>query len=317
MPMKRPWRTWLLALLLAVGPVGSALATHANHGKGPRVGVLVSDLRNPFFAYIARAVESTLAADSRNAAHITVVSSGFDPQRQDEQLKEMIRQRVQLVIVTPVDSTSLHARVTEARAAGIKVVAVDALVQGADAAVVTDSRAAGKLSCEHLVRTLGGKGEVAIIDGPPNTAAVGRVNGCREALNAAPGVRVVSMALNGGATKDGGVEQMTRLLARHPKLSGVFAINDLCGIGAELAAQVAGRRDIVITAMDGSPEVAQRLQDPATLIAGSATQSPTLMGQRAAQIGLKLLKGQPPQQRVLLLPSKLVTRENVDGYGGW
>ncbi|MCY1206005.1 hypothetical protein D9M72_175650 [compost metagenome] len=97
----------------------------------------------------------------------------------------------------------------------------------------------------------------------------------------------------------------------------MFAINDLCGIGAELAAQVAGRRDIVITAMDGSPEVAQRLQDPTTLIVGSATQSPTLMGQRAAQIGLKLLKGQPPQQRVLLLPSKLVTRENVDGYDGW
>ncbi|WP_447776235.1 ABC transporter substrate-binding protein [Variovorax boronicumulans] len=315
---KRRPRIWLLAVVLGMGLAGNALATHGNpQGKGPRVGVLVSDLRNPFFAYIARAVESTLNQEGRGAAQITVVSSGFDPQRQDEQFKEMIRQRVQLVIVTPVDSTSLHVRVAEARAAGIKVVAVDALVQGADAAVVTDSRAAGKLACEHLVRTLGGKGEVGIIDGPPNTAAVGRVKGCREALGAAPGVRVVPIALGGGATKDGGVEQMTRLLAHHPKLAGVFAINDLCGIGAEMAAQVAGRRDLVITAMDGSPEVVQRLQDPATLIAGSATQSPTLMGQQAAEIGLKLLAGQTPPQRVLLLPSKLVTRENVGGYEGW
>ena len=317
MLIQRRTRTWLLAVVLGMGFAGGALASHGKQGNGPRVGVLVSDLRNPFFAYIARAVETPLAEDGREAAQTTVVSSGFDPQRQDEQLKEMIRQRVQLLIVTPVESASLHARIAQARAAGIKVVAVDALVQGADAAVVTDSRAAGKLACEHLVRTLGGKGEVAIIDGPPNTAAVGRVNGCREALGAAPGVRVLPIALGGGATKDGGVEQMTRLLARHPKLSGVFAINDLCGIGAEMAAQVAGRRDIVITAVDGSPEVVQRLRDPRTLIVGSATQSPALMGQRAAEIGLKLLKGEAPPQRVLLLPSKLVTRENVGDYEGW
>jgi ribose transport system substrate-binding protein len=41
------------------------------------------------------------------------------------------------------------------------------------------------------------------------------------------------------------------------------------------------------------------------------------MAQLATQIGIDLLNGKKPAQQVTLLPSKLVTRDNIADYKGW
>ncbi len=100
-------------------------------------------------------------------------------------------------------------------------------------------------------------------------------------------------------------------------MAGVFAINDPTALGAEAAAQATGRRDVVITTVDGSPDVVQRLQDPASSIRASASQSPTQMGRRAAELGLALLAAHAPGTPLTLLPPTLLTRENTGDYRGW
>ncbi len=47
---------------------------------------------------------------------------------------------------------------------------------------------------------------------------------------------------------------MTDLLTTFPKIDAVFAINDLSGVGAELAANQAQRKDFFIVGVDGAPE---------------------------------------------------------------
>jgi len=308
---------WMLAALLGAGEAASAGPKGRVPPGAPHIGVIVSDLSNPFFIQVVHAIEATIRASRLRAAPITVVSSGFDPARQAEQFDDMIRQRVALVFVTPIESARIAERMADARTAGIKVVAVDALAESADATVMTDNRAAGAMACEHLAHALGGKGDVAIINGPPNSAILTRVEGCREVLAGRPSLRLVAVARDGGASRDGGLEQMTRLLGAHPRLAGVFAINDPTALGAEAAVQATGRRDVVITAVDGSPDVVQRLQDPMSSIAASASQSPTQMGRRAAELGLGLLAGQMPDTPLTLLPPTLLTRDTVDDYRGW
>ena len=41
------------------------------------------------------------------------------------------------------------------------------------------------------------------------------------------------------------------------------------------------------------------------------------MARRAVQIGVSILNGQKPASTVELLPSKLITRDNVAEYKGW
>lgn len=310
----------LLAWMFLVVLCGGAGAVHADDKDAPalHVGLIVSDLRNPFFMRIARAVESSLAtAGSPRPPRLTVVSSGFDNTRQAEQFEALVRQRVNLIIVTPIDPARLGAQVVAAHDAGIKVVALDAAARGADLTITTNNLLAGKMACEHLGRELKGVGEIAIIDGPSNSAVVDRMLGCREALAGFPGLRLVSEALDGGASKEGGLEQMTRLLAGFPRLAGVFTINDPTALGAEVAARTVGRNEVVITTVDGSPEVVLRLRDARSLIAATAAQAPAQMGRRAVAQGLAMVRGNAPADSLVQLTPVLVTRENVQGYQGW
>ena len=48
---------------------------------------------------------------------------------------------------------------------------------------------------------------------------------------------------------------MQGYLTRFPSVEGVFAINDPQAIGTDLAAKQFGRHDIVITSVDGAPDI--------------------------------------------------------------
>lgn len=281
------------------------------------IAILLSDLRNPFFATIARSFEHRLRALDPAAGPLTVLSAGFDPERQAEQLAAQLRAAVGLVVVTPIDARSLGPHVAEARRAGAKVVAVDSRVDGADLVITTDNVAAGEMSCGYLVERLKGHGRIVIVDGPPNTADTDRLEGCTRVLRRSPGVEVVAGTSNAGGSREGGLERMVSVMAANPRIDGVFAINDLTALGVEQAAREAGRNEMIVTCVDGSPAIAQRLKDPGSLVAASASQDPARMGVLAAEGAAALLRGRAVGPALVQLRPELVTRANVAAYRGW
>ncbi len=54
---------------------------------------------------------------------------------------------------------------------------------------------------------------------------------------------------------------MQSLLTRFPKVDGIFAINDPQAIGSDLAAKQQNRTGIVITSVDGAPDIETALKD--------------------------------------------------------
>jgi ribose transport system substrate-binding protein len=107
-------------------------------------------------------------------------------------------------------------------------------------------------------------------------------------------------------------------LTRFAKIDAIFAINDPQAIGTDLAARQQNHGGIIITAVDGAPDIEAALKDPqAKQIQASASQDPFFMARRAVQIGVGILNGQKPASTVELLPSKLVTRDNIADYKGW
>ena len=78
------------------------------------------------------------------------------------------------------------------------------------------------------------------------------------------------------------------------------------------------RSGIIISSVDGAPDIEAALKDPASpQIQASASQDPFFMARRAVQVGVGILDGQKPASTVELLPSKLVTRDNIAEYKGW
>ncbi|MGN6529725.1 MAG: substrate-binding domain-containing protein [Burkholderiaceae bacterium] len=300
------------ALLAALGARAAARRAPAH-----RIAILLSDLRNPFFATIARSFEQRLRALDPGDGPLDVLSAGFDPERQAQQLAAQLRAAVDLVVVTPIDARSLGPHVAEVRRAGMRVIAVDSRVEGADLVITTDNAAAAEMACDELVAQLHGQGRIAIVDGPPNSADIDRLQGCDRVLRRHPGIAVVARTSNAGGSREGGLERMVAVMAANPRIDGVFAINDLTALGVEQAAREAGRDEMIVTSVDGSPAVVERLKDARSLIAASASQDPARMGVLAAQGAAALLRGEAPARPQLLLKPTLVTRANVARYRGW
>jgi ribose transport system substrate-binding protein len=126
--------------------------------------------------------------------------------------------------------------------------------------VQTDNVEAGKLACQFIVDKLSGKGNVIIENGPQVTAVTDRVTGCKSAFAAAPDIKILSDDQDAKGSRDGGLNAMQGYLTRFPKIDGLFAINDPQAIGSDLAARQLKRSGIVITSVDGAPDIEHALK---------------------------------------------------------
>ncbi|HXH04771.1 MAG TPA: ABC transporter substrate-binding protein [Candidatus Competibacteraceae bacterium] len=305
-------RTTLIAAALATTLAGAAQAAELK-----AIGVSVSDLGNPFFVQLAKGAEKKAKELAGDDVKVTVVSSSYDLQRQTSQIDDFIAKKVDLILVTAADPKGIAPAVKRAQAAGIKVLAVDVNAEGADATITTDNTQAGEIACDYLAQRLNGKGAVVIINGPPVSSVVERVAGCKKMLAKYPDIKLLSDSQNGGGSREGGLEKMTALLTAFPKIDGVFTINDPTAAGAELAARQAKRDNFIITSVDGAPIAQKQLGDAKSLLEGTSAQFPNLMAEKAVEVGLKLMNGEKLENSKILIPAKLITKENVASYEGW
>ncbi|QOU02300.1 ABC transporter substrate-binding protein [Pseudomonas fluorescens] len=279
------------------------------------LGISMGSLGNPYFVTLADG--ATARAKALNPdVKVTSVSADYDLSKQFSQIDNFISSKVDLILINAVDPSAMASAIKKARDAGIVVVAVDVDAKGVNATVQTDNVEAGKLACQFLVDKLKGKGNVIIQNGPQVTAVTDRVKGCKAALAAAPDIKVLSDDQDGKGSREGGLNAMQGYLTRFPSIDGLFAINDPQAIGSDLAAKQLKRGGIIITSVDGAPDIEHALKTD-TQIQASASQDPWAMAQTAVNIGNDLLNDKAPAEAVTLLTPKLITRDNVGTYSGW
>jgi ribose transport system substrate-binding protein len=279
------------------------------------IGISLASLGNPFFVALA---EGAKAQAERINPKVKVTALGFDYDlnKQFNQIDNFIASNVDLILLNPGDPNAVAPAIKRAQAAGIVVVAVDTAAKGADITVMTDNSQAGEISCQYIVDKLSGKGDVIIENGPQVSSVIERVAGCKKAFGAAPGIKILASDQDAKGSRDGGLTVMQGYLTRFSKVDAVFTINDPQAIGSDLAAKQLHRDNIIITSVDGAPDIESALKAD-TLIQASASQNPYAMAELGVRLGNDLLNGKKPEQAVILIPSKLVTRENVGEYKGW
>lgn len=288
------------------------------YSENLKVGISLVDLSNPFFAILSEELSQQLhLAQGSNQLDIIVHSSAYDLNQQNQQIQDFIDKGVDLLFISASESEAIFPIISQARAQGIVVVAVDIESRGADISVTTDNFQAGKLSCEYLVQRLAGRGKVAIINGSPISSVVNRVAGCRHILDQHTNIELVSEAHNGSGSFSGGVESMTYLLQEFPNLDAVFSINDLSSLGAEEALIQAQNHKVIIASVDGSPEVVRRLNLKETHLVASAAQFPRQIARQAVALALKKLTNDEKANSVKLISTKLITAENMQHYANW
>jgi ribose transport system substrate-binding protein len=281
------------------------------------VGFSVGTLGNVFFLTMVKGVEAK-AKEINPDAKVTVVDSAYDLVKQTNQLDNFIASGVDLILLSAADSKSIAPAIKRAQAAGIVVVAVDVVAAGTDAAVLTNNTQAGELSCQYLVDKLGADGgEIVIQIGPPTSAVIDRVNGCKKSLAKNPNIKILDDTQDGKCAREGGLNIMQGHLTRFQKIDAVFTVCDPQATGADLAARQLGRSEFFITSVDAAPDIETALKSGNSLIQASSSQDPYAMGQQAVQIGYEIMNGKKPDNPEILMPSILVTKDNVADYKGW
>ncbi|MGO4274878.1 substrate-binding domain-containing protein, partial [Paenibacillus sp. TAF58] len=253
-----------------------------------------------------------------HGADVITVSAEGDLAKQTAQIKDFIARKVNVILLNAVDSRGIAGAVSQARAAGIPVIAVDVGADGGVNTVVTsDNFLAGKLAGEYIVKRLDGQGNVVVIDGPPVSAVTDRIAGFEEAIRATPGIRIVANK-NGYGNREISASIMETILQTYKKgeIDAVFATNDPSGVGAKIAAEQAGRdKEMFIIGVDGAPDAVKALKEKKSFVATSA-QYPFEMIKLAMDEGFKVLKGEKLES-LIKMPVDLITQDNVETYKGW
>ena len=279
------------------------------------IGITVGSLGNPYFVTLSKGAEAK-AKLINPKVRVTTLSADYDLNKQFNQIDNFIAAGVDLILLNAVDPKAAIAAIKRAQKAGITVVAVDVAALGANATVQTDNVQAGTIACQYIVNVLKGKGDVIIENGPQVAAVVDRVNGCKAVFGKSPGIRVLSADQDGKGSRDGGYNVTQGYLTRYAKIDAIFAINDPQAIGTDLAAKQMHRSGIIITSVDGAPDIETALQNK-SLVQASASQDPWGMAQQAVAIGYGLMNGKQPEVSTVLIPSMLITRDNIASYKGW
>ncbi|MGF0540419.1 ABC transporter substrate-binding protein [Agrobacterium sp. ES01] len=243
----------------------TALPAMAQDGK-LKIGMTFQEMNNPYFVSMKEALDE--AAKSLGA-EVIVTDAGHDVAKQISDVEDMLQQGIDILLLNPTDSAGVESAVTMAKQQNVIVVAVDANAAGpVDTFVGSKNRDAGYQSCKYLGDALGGKGEVAILDGIPVIPILQRVEGCKAALEEFKDIKLVDTQ-NGRQDRSVALGVVENMIQSHPDLAGIFSVNDGGAMGALSAIQGSGK-DIKLTSVDGAPEAVKAISDGTPFIETTA-----------------------------------------------
>ncbi|MEM9392616.1 MAG: LacI family DNA-binding transcriptional regulator [Pseudomonadota bacterium] len=263
-----------------------AAATLRGAGTG-LIGLVINDLRNPFFTEFAASAQMAFAA--RGFATV-IANADEDPALQERVVAEMLEHDISALLISPSHGASEAVRAIVR--AGIPALQVLRRESGSGPSLPFFSYdyakgsilAMGHLRDHHLrkIAFVGG------IEGRGITAE--RQGGYLEGMRS---MGVKPLVLPGRPTRAFGRVAAARLLQDHPDIEGAICFNDLTALGLMTGLLEAGKlpgRDIAVVGFDDIEE-AKLAHPPLTSIRCDID----AFGARAAEILLDWLEsGVPP-----------------------
>ena len=268
------------------------------------IGLLLPDIRHPFFAEIAKAVAEIVRPQDY---HVIISYFEEDPGLETSEAKSLVARQVDGLILASAQSPGDLALFEHFQKRKVPFVLIDRPMSGVTASFVgADNVAIGKLATDHLIAQ--GCRRVAHLRGPGMGIAEARHEGYRQALKAHKLAMPPEYVVQASYDDRTGYEAMQSLLRVNPIPDGVFCYNDPIAIGAMKAAAKAGLdvpRDIAIIGA-GNVHYSDLLAVPLSTV----DQGTSEIGARAAELLMEQIKGTASTKNVLIEP-KLVIRAST------
>src|ERR1019366_4274814 len=242
------------ALAAAVVVVCFSAACGRPHDTKYLIGFSQANLAEPWRV----AMNAEVAARARDFPDMRIVYADAkqDNATQVADVENFMRQKVDLLIISPNEAKPLTPVVQRAFAGGIPVIVLDREIEGDSYTtfIGANNRAIGHAAGEYADSVLGGQGDIVEIRGlPGSTPARDRSDGFREAIAKSPGLHIIHDPVANWLREEA-MAQMESALPAHDKIDLVYGHNDPMAIGAYLAAKAKGRdKEMKFIGIDGLP----------------------------------------------------------------
>ncbi len=250
--------------------------------------------------------ELSLAAHSYGV-RLRLASADDDSERQMAQIRALVTEGVDLLIVSPNQSHTITPAIEEAFDAGVPVILFDRKIDSDKytAFIGADNVLIGRILGDYLADILGGKGRVVEIQGlRESSPAAERHKGFAEALEAHPGMELVASDY-GDWLQEGGARVMSRWKDQGISFDAVFGQNDRMARGAW---EALGRPEkLPLLGVDALPEGG--LQDVLDGVLTATYIYPT-RGDLVMKLAMDILSGND-YPRETMLESALVDSHNA------
>lgn len=275
------------------------------------IGVNYMTMNNEFYKIMSEEINARVEAEGDR---LILRDPALDADRQITQIGEMLDAGIDVLVITPVDWESLTSVLKRAKAEGVYVVVVDSNVYDeelADCTITSDNYNAGRIIGEYFL-TQCQEAELVIMTHEAAKSGQDRVRGFMDAVEGSGGIEIVQKIECEGQTEIA-MPRLQEAIQAGLDFDNVFCLNDLAGVGVVAALDENQMLDEVdVYGVDASPDSKALIYEG--MMKASAAQFPSEIGREAADVIYKLLNGEDVSDSILV-PVKLITRENVEEFG--
>jgi LacI family transcriptional regulator len=279
------------------------LARSLTTKKTGTVGMVVSDMSNPFFAELIHGVERTLSAHQYN---LMICNTEDNSSMEEEYLRLLMAKRVDGIIAAAASEKWATLQIAEARA--FPLVFIDLRVEGVRGPLVCAANEEGAYrGVAHLIKD--GHRSIGILAGMPGMSTMrDRLAGYRRALaehGISPEERLVKFSR---LDLESATLQMRTLMAEAERPTAVFLNNNLLALGALIALQemdLSCPADVALVCFDDAPWM--RISNPPLTVLRQPNYE---MGTLAGQLLLQQLRGETVPRTTITLQPELIIRQS-------
>lgn len=294
----------LLVCTLALSPLSQA--------EEQTVGVALANFDLNFVSILRTQMVKELAKEKINGQF---EDAKGDVAVQVQQVENFINQGVDAIILNPVDTQAVKPMMEAASRAKIPLIFVNRKPEiplSANMAYVgSDSELGGKMEMEALAKKMNYKGNVAILMGALSAEeARQRTKATEEVIAKYKDMKVVEKQ-SAQWMRNEAVDVTSGWLLNGDKIDAIAANNDEMAIGAIMALQQAGKKDVLVAGIDGTPDALRFVKSgklSLTIFQDAAGQ-----GIGAVQTAKKMLAGEKVESTIWI-PYQTITPENYTEF---
>lgn len=288
-----------------LGYIPNSLARSLRYKRTRTIGLILTDITNPFFTTLARGVED---AASEHGFSVIFCNTDESSEKEGSYVNILTQKQVDGLLLVPTAGSAESIELFENR--GLPFVLLDRRVPGAEVDVVRSDSEQGAYELVNYLLSIGHQRIAALGGSLEITSSTDRIEGYHRAMEEANLKHETFRTYFSSYSIEGGYQACKKALSVAPRPTALFAANNFVAVGALRALHEVGLRvpaDMSLVAFDDLPAMVG-LEPFLTIIEQSAYE----MGRRGTQLLLERLDGGGSHEsQEILLPTQLIIRRST------